>query len=234
MTSTVATQAGFAGFSEAGLRLLRGLARENDRAWFAPRKERFEAELFGPMRSLVTDASAALAKAKIAIGGDPKRSIFRIYRDVRFGHDKSPYKTHLAAYLSYDGGRDTPGGIYVHIEPGRSFLSVAFYRIEKPMLHRWRLEMTRRPERFVRVVRSLEAKGLSFEGPDRSEDALVRVARGFEAHADSEIAPYLRLRSFCADRRIADADLGSSVLVSRIVEAARAAKPLLAYGWALQ
>lgn len=224
----------FAGFSEGGLRLLASLARHNDRAWFAPRKERFEAELFAPMRALVADATRALARAKIPIGGDAKRSIFRIYRDVRFARDKSPYRPHLAAYLSYDGGRDTPGGIYVHVQPKRAFLSVAFYRIDKPMLRRWRLEMTQRPARFLRAIEAIERNGLRFEGPDRSEDVLVRVARGFEAFADTEIAPYLRLRSFCADRPLADAELRSGELIDTIVATARAAKPLLDYGWSLQ
>ncbi len=224
----------FEGFSDAGMRLLAGLGRKNERAWFAPRKERFETELFAPMRALVADATRALARAKIGIGGDAKRSIFRIYRDVRFGHDKSPYRTHLAAYLSYDGGRATPGGIYVHIEPKRSFLSVAFYRIEKPMLQRWRAEIAARPQRFLRIVQTLERRGLAFEGPERSEDALARVARGFEAHAHAEIAPYLRLRSFCAERALEDDAIRTPELVERIVDAARSAKPLLAYGWALQ
>lgn len=224
----------FAGFSGAGWRLLTGLARNNERAWFAERKDRFEAELFAPMRALVGDTTTQLARAKIAIGGDAKRSIFRIYRDVRFGHDKSPYKTHLSAYLSYDGGRDTPGGIYVHVQPKRSFLSVAFYRIEKPMLQRWRTEMAARPKRFLRVVDTIEKHGLAFEGPDRSEDPLVRVARGFEAHAGTPIAPYLRLRSFCADRQLTDDEVRAPELVDLIVDTARAAKPLLAYGWALQ
>ncbi len=224
----------FAGFSDGGLRLLAALARNNERAWFVERKERFEAELFAPMRVLVADTTQALAKAKIPIGGDAKRSIFRIYRDVRFAHDKSPYRLHLAAYLSYDGGRDTPGGIYIHVQPKRAFLSVAFYRIEKPMLQRWRVEMSQRPARFLRVIDAIERGGLAFEGVDRSEDVLARVARGFEAYKDTPIAPYLRLRSFCADRPLADTDLRSPELVETIVATARAAKPLLDYGWSLQ
>jgi len=224
----------FNGFTPRAWRLLGELERHNDRAWFASRKARFESELFEPLRALVADATTELARAKIAIQGDPKRSIFRIYRDVRFGHDKSPYKTHLAAYLSYDGGRETPGGIYIHLQPKRSFLAVAFYRIDKPMLQRWRSEMAARPGRFLRIVTAIEKSGLAFEGPERSEDPLVRVPRGFEAHAGSAIAPYLRLRSFCADRPLDDDAVGSPNLVEQIVVAARAAKPLLAYGWALQ
>jgi len=230
----MANQPPFDGFGPDALRLLAQLAKHNDRAWFAPRKARFQRELLEPMAALVDDASAALARAKIPIGGDRKRSMFRIYRDVRFSADKSPYKTHVSAYLSYDGGRATPGGIYVHVAPGASFLSVAFYRIEKSMLHRWRERMAARPASFARVVRALAARGLEIEGPESSEDALVRMPRGFEAHAHAELAPYFRLRSFCADRKLTDGEVRTRELVDRIVKLARDAKPLLTYGWALE
>jgi uncharacterized protein (TIGR02453 family) len=230
----MAKPARFAGFRPEALQLLAQLARHNDRAWFAPRKERFSSELLDPMAALVEDASDALARAKIPIGGDRQRSMFRIYRDVRFSADKSPYKTHLSAYLSYDGGRETPGGIYVHVAPGSSFLSVAFYRIEKTMLRRWRERMAARPAEFARVIRALAKRGLEIEVPEAAADSLVRPARGFEAHAGGELAPYFRLRSFCADRALADADVTSPELVGRIVQLARDAKPLLAYGWSLE
>ena len=224
----------FEGFSPEALRLLRGVARNNDRAWFAPRKERFEAELFAPMRALVRDASEAFAQAKIPIRGDEKKSVFRMYRDVRFAHDKSPYRTHAAAYLSYDGGRDTPGGIYVHIEPGKCFLSVAFYRIEKPMLERWRRAMASRPKAFARVLAALEKRALPLQGPADDDDALVRMPRGYDAAELGAIAPYFRLRSFCADRALTDREIGSRTLVDRLVMLAKDAKPLLDFGWSIE
>jgi len=223
----------FTGFDPAALRLLAALARHNDRTWFAPRKERFERELLAPMAALVDDATRALARAKIPIGGDRKRSMFRIYRDIRFRADKRPYRTSVAAYLSYDGGRNTPGGIYVHVEPKRCFLSVAFYRIERPMLLRWRQAMAARPAAFRRVVRALAARGLTIDGPDVDSDSLARMPRGFEALAESDLAPYFRLRSFCADRALTERDVASRALVDRIVTLARDAKPLLEFGWAL-
>jgi uncharacterized protein (TIGR02453 family) len=223
----------FRGFDPKALRLLAALARNNDRAWFVPRKERFMDELLAPMEALVVDATAALARAKIPIGGDRKRSMFRIYRDVRFSSDKRPYKTHVSAYLSYDGGRTTPGGVYVHVEPKRSFLSVAFYRIEKPMLARWRGAMATRPAAFRRVVAALAKRGLAIIGPDEDEDSLARMPRGFEALADSELAPYFRLKSFCVHRDLADSDVTSPELVAQIVKIARDAKPLLDFGWSL-
>jgi uncharacterized protein (TIGR02453 family) len=223
----------FRGFDPKALRLLAALARNNDRTWFLPRKERFAQELLAPMEALVVDASAALARAKIPIGGNRKRSMFRIYRDVRFSSDKRPYKTHLSAYLSYDGGRTTPGGVYVHVEPKRSFLSVAFYRIEKPMLARWRVAMATRPAAFRRVVAALARRGLAIIGPDEDEDSLARMPRGFERLATSDLAPYFRLKSFCVHRDLADSDVTSPALVAQIVEIARDAKPLLDFGWSL-
>ena len=224
----------FEGFSPEALRLLRGVARNNDRAWFAPRKERFETELFAPMRALVRDASDALERAKIPIRGDEKKSVFRMYRDVRFAHDKSPYRTNVAAYLSYDGGRDTPGGIYIHIEPGKCFLSVAFYRIEKPMLERWRRAMATRPKAFARVLAALEKRELPLQGPGGDDDALVRMPRGYDAAELGAIAPYFRLRSFCADRVLADREIDSRALVDKIVTLAKDAKPLLDFGWSIE
>ncbi len=224
----------FHGFSPAALALLRGLARHNERAWFAPRKATFETELLAPMRALVSDASYALARANIPIRGDEKRSVFRIYRDVRFAHDKSPYRTNVAAYLSYDGGRETPGGIYVHVEPERSFLSVAFYRIEKPMLDRWRRALLERPSDFSRVLGHLERRGIPLQGPDYWDDALARMPRGYEAAAASPLAPYFRVRSFCANRTLGDDDVLSGALVERIVRLAKDARPLLEFGWSLE
>ena len=223
----------FSGFDPKALRLLAGLARHNDRAWFAARKERFERELLEPMEALVADASAALARAKIPIGGDRKRSIFRIYRDVRFSSDKSPYKTHVSAYLSYDGGRTTPGGIYIHIQPKQSFLSIAFYRIEKPMLQRWRASMAAHPARFTRVLRALEKKNLRVIPPEDDEDSLARMPRGFEAYAASPLAPYFRLRNFCTHVDLEDREVTSPALVTRVLNLARDAKALLEFGWSL-
>ena len=227
------TPTSFTGFTPKAFKLLAGLKRHNDRAWFAARKERITAELIEPTRLLVDDASTALERAKIPIRGDRKRSIFRIYRDVRFSPDKSPYKTHVSAYLSYDGGRDTPGGLYVHVEPGGCRLGVAFYRLEKPMLARWRREMAQRPARFKRVIVALEKRGLQIDGPDAWDDSLVRMPRGFEAHGESELAPFFHLRSFTLRRKLDDHDASSAKLIDAMVAIARDAKPLLDFGWSL-
>jgi uncharacterized protein (TIGR02453 family) len=223
----------FTGFPRDGLRFLDELARNNERAWFLERKERFERTLAEPMRAFVADTSNALHAARIPIGGNARRSIFRFYRDVRFSPDKRPYNTHLAAYLSYDGERTTQGGLYVHVAPRASRLAIAFYRIERPMLQRWRASMAHTPARFRRVLASLERNGLVLAGPDGSEDALTRMPRGFERYAESPLAPYFRLRHFVVRRPLSASEVASPRLVAQSVEFVRSAKALLDFGWSL-
>jgi uncharacterized protein (TIGR02453 family) len=217
----------FSGFSPAALKFLRDLAKNNDRKWFVPRKQIYENELLEPLQALVSDATDALRKAKIKIGADPMRSTFRIYRDIRFSPDKRPYKTNLGAYLPPGGSHDEPGGLYVHIEPKKSFMAIAFHQLDKPVLLRWRTAMAKNPKRFQAVLRALERNGLKISDEG---DSLKRMPRTFEAYADSPIAKYFRLGSFTVGERLSDKDVTGSRIVDRMVALAKKAKPLLAYG----
>ena len=95
--------AGFPGFPPEAMTFLRGLARNNRREWFLPRKEVFEECVRAPMIRLVEALNAAMADFAPAYVTDPHKAVFRIYRDVRFSADKTPYKTHIAAAFSRRG-----------------------------------------------------------------------------------------------------------------------------------
>jgi len=220
----------FSGFSPAALRFLRDLKKNNERAWFQARKDVYERELAAPLLALTEDVAKAMRKAKIPIDADPTRKGFRIYRDVRFSPDKSPYKTNLGTYLPYKGMRDAPGGLYIHIEPKASFVAVAFYRLDKPVLQQWREAMAANPKRFSDVLRALERNGVQIY---EQEDALKRMPRGFEALADHPIARYFRFPSFTASENLTDKDVTSEGLIDRSVALAKKAKPLLDFGWNL-
>jgi len=225
--SKVQTQERFEGFSKAGLQFLRDLAKHNDRSWFQPRKPTYETELLEPLQALVADATAAMRKAKIALAADPTRPSFRIYRDIRFSRDKSPYKTNLGAYLPPGGRRGEQGGIYVHIQPKQSFMAVGYYELDKDRLMRWRTAMAKTPKGFQAMLAALKRNGVSLS--EHHED-LKRMPRGFEAYADSPTAPYFRRTSFMVSERLSDADVGSKRVIARMVALARKAKPFLAYG----
>jgi hypothetical protein len=97
------TRSGFAGFPPEAIGFFRGLARNNRREWFQPRKAVFETSVKQPMRELVTALNQALAGFAPEYATDPEKAIFRIYRDVRFSKDKKPYKEHIAANFDVRG-----------------------------------------------------------------------------------------------------------------------------------
>jgi uncharacterized protein (TIGR02453 family) len=220
----------FDGIPAGGLTFLRGLARHNDRAWFTARKDAYERDLKEPLKDLVTELSARFARARIPIVGFPDAAIFRIHRDVRFSPDKRPYKTNVGAYLTRDGSRNSPGGVYIHIQPGESFVSAGFHGIEPPMLARWRRSLVDDPKAFRSVVRALAKGGLVVTPPEQREGSLKRPPRGF-GDVDDDIAALLRLRGFTTWRGVSDREVCSPALADTAAEIAKAALPLLRYGW---
>src|SRR6266566_841572 len=119
-------------FTTATVAVLRGLARNNRKPWFEAHRAEYEVVVVQPMRELIEEMDVRLASIAPEIIGDPKRSMFRIYRDIRFSKDKSPYKTHASCWFYHrDGSRavgreaDSEGagaGFYFQIAPGDSFV----------------------------------------------------------------------------------------------------------------
>ena len=82
------TEPEFSGFRPAALTFLRSLRKHNDREWFERNRATYEAELRAPLAALVEEVDVRLATLAPEIVGHPKRSLFRIHRDVRFSADK--------------------------------------------------------------------------------------------------------------------------------------------------
>lgn len=107
----------FSGFDPVDLAFLSGLAAHNDRDWFLANRAVYDDRLKPALAALIEALNPALAARGLPLAGDPKKSLFRIHRDVRFSKDKRPYKTHISATLTRDGQKLSPGLLYVHIEP---------------------------------------------------------------------------------------------------------------------
>src|SRR4051812_19695719 len=107
----------FSGFDPKALTFFKQLAKNNDRAWFTPRKELFETLVRGPMIELVTQLCDDLRKFAVDyVPADPKKVIYRIYRDTRFSKDKTPYKTHIGAHFQHRKlPKNLAGGFYVGV-----------------------------------------------------------------------------------------------------------------------
>ena len=218
---------GFTGFRPAAFTFFRGLRRNNDPVWFKPRKAVYEAEVLAPFRGLVVAVGTALGEAGIPLAGDPLRSIFRIYRDVRFSPDKRLYKTHAGAVLTRSGGKRDPGLLYLHLEPGESMVGAGFWHPEPPLLTRLRGAILGDPDRFVEIADALMAAGC----PISSDETLTRPPRGFETAKGTPVADYVCWKSFTAHAALTDREMQSPAVVDHIVDFARLALPLLEWGW---
>src|SRR5258708_23189990 len=129
-------------FTAASLRFLRGLARNNKKPWFEAHRDDYETHIRVPMRALIEEMDVRFARFAPELTGDPKRSMFRINRDIRFSKDKSPYKTHAACWFRHSAADHRVGGdaeartarLYFHLQPRQSFVGAGVWLPPRPAL----------------------------------------------------------------------------------------------------
>ena len=203
-------------FTPATLRFFRELKRHNAKPWFEAHRAEYEQEVREPMRALIEDMDVRLARFAPEITGDPKRSMFRIYRDIRFSKDKSPYKTNAACWFRHQdadarvGGEAEAGGggFYFHLEPGASFVGAGMWMPPRPVLNRLRVAIAEHTSAFERIVRA-PAFRRRFGGLS-DESVLKRMPRGFpETHP---AAQWLKYQSFTVGRSVTDRQVTSARL----------------------
>jgi uncharacterized protein (TIGR02453 family) len=131
----------FSGFSKQTLNFFQNLAQNNNKMWFEQNKEVYEQQVLGPARDFILALGARLKKIAPGLQADPRvnKSLFRLNRDVRFSHNKTPYKTHLGIWI-WEGSRPRMecSGFYFHLEPQRFMLGVGLYAFPKDMLESYR------------------------------------------------------------------------------------------------
>lgn len=218
-------------FTAETLRFLRGLARNNHRSWFEAHRDEYQHHVRGPMIELIEEMDLRLARIAPEIGGDPKRSMFRIHRDVRFSKDKSPYKTHAACWFHHlrarrQVGREAEGGsagLYFQIAPGDSFVGGGVWMPARGALNRIRQSIAADPTGLERAV---------FGGPARrrfgglsEESMLKRLPRGFPP--DHPAGRWLRYQSFTMGRSLSDEEATSARLPSALQRDFSALIPLV-------
>ncbi len=213
----------FPGFADEGLDLLAALRDHNERDWFKARKATYDDHLKAPLDLLVTDVARAMAAEGL---GFTAGRAFRIYRDTRFSKSKAPYKTNVSATFSRPDRDDDPVFVYVHVEPGASFAAAGVYKPPVKWLRPVRRLMARRPGWFDAVRAEVEGAGLEVTPAGHT---LAGMPRGFAAHRDEPVAEVLRWETIIARRALSRADVQSTGLADRVVEVARAARPLVRF-----
>jgi uncharacterized protein (TIGR02453 family) len=234
----IATTA-FTGFRPEAIQFLADLAANNDRAWFQPRKAEYERLLKEPLEALISTLGERFAARGIPLRADPTKSPFRIYRDVRFSKDKSPYKTNLGASFPWVGEGPADGGDggsrshtsnvhstggYFHLAPGEIYVGGGIWHPEKPWLDAFRRRIVDEPGRVQKLVDEPRFKATfrSLGG-----DSLVRVPTGFAA--DHPEAKLLKLKDVTFGRRLADSEATSPALPDLIADTFETALPVMRY-----
>lgn len=214
----------FGGFPKEGIAFLKRLRRNNNRPWFTKHKSEYESFVKLPMQSLIATLRPRMAQIAPDIHADPKRSMFRIYRDTRFSKDKSPYKTHVAAIFHPKGHWQESAGLYLHIEPGDVQLAGGIYMPESSQLKLIRRAIADRSREFLGVVEKRRFRKLfgSLEG-----EKLQRVPQGFPS--DHAMAEWLKFKQLYVYLEWPESKCYSPRFVNDAIEVFRDMLPLVRF-----
>lgn len=203
-------------------RFLGELRRHNDREWFNANKERYLVEVRDPLLAFITAIEPKLAAISPYLVADARPSggsLLRIYRDIRFTPDKTPYKTNAALSFWVHGPRDADApGYYLHLEPRQVFMGAGLWRPSSDALRAIRQAIVADPAGWRRARRL----PLSDHEPP-----LTRPPRGFPA--DHPLVEDLKRTSFTIHVEFTERQACSPGFPMLFVGACRRATPLIRF-----
>ena len=203
---------------------LKQLVVNNNREWFNDNKEIYlEAKLL--FEEFIQAQIIEIAKFDKQVKDlQIKDCSFRIYRDVRFSKDKTPYKIHFSAYMA-KGGRKSPySGYYTHIEPDANLIAGGLHHPHKDILKAVRTKIYENPKEFKSIIENQEFKN-SF--PKMYGERLKTAPKGFDKNfPDLEL---IQPKSYDFFKMISDEDILTNDYFEKSMEAFRALIPLNKY-----
>ena len=209
---------------EPVLSFLRALEKHNDRTWFEGHRADYEGAL-GRFEEFVGGVIMEISRFDDLGGVAPKECMFRIFRDVRFSKDKSPYKTAMGASIG-PGGRKSMGfPYYLHVQPGNlSMLAGGWHEPSPEQFAAWRNAVDRDAAPLKKIIGS-KAFMTAFGG--LMGEKLARAPRGYPAdHPELEL---LRVKEVAVMHAVTDKDLLSSSVVQESAAVYKTMKPFLDY-----
>lgn len=208
------------------IKFLKDLAKNNNREWFNEHKEaRYEKEreLFIDFAGSIRDGLATMDN-RIPRDLPVSKFVYRIYRDIRFSKDKTPYKKYFSAAYSSEGRVTDIPGYYLHIQPGNSFMTSGLWHPDKEKLAAVRQEIDYNSEYFRSIVENTDFKKyLTLD----QEDKLKRAPAGYAI--DDPNIEYLRLKSFTATAALSDDELTRDDADKLVLERCRLMQPFMQF-----
>ena len=206
----------------ATISFLTKLGKNNNKNWFDEHRKEYEAAK-KDFEQLVEDIHGELSKTEPGMSEHKsKNSIFRIFRDVRFSKDKTPYKDHFGAYFSRAGRKAPDAGYYLHIQPGKSFVAGGLWMPEGPLLKSTRQEIDYNFSEFKGILNlsTFKKQFKKLEG-----EQLKSLPQGYTA--DNPAIDYLKMNSFIVSTPIDDKDITSKAFETKVLKLFAVMKPLV-------
>jgi uncharacterized protein (TIGR02453 family) len=194
----------FDGFPKEGIDFLKKLKKNNNRPWFQKHKPLYEESVKFPMQCLIASLSEKMGDIAPEIEFNPKKSIFRIHRDIRFSKNKAPYKTNIAAAFNWRGmkGPVEAPGLYLHIEPGEMFVGGGVYMPSSDQIKAFRKSIVDHPDEFLTVV---ESKRFRKEFGGVQGEKLLKAPLGYPK--DHPMIEHLKHKQFYVGKEYKDVSM---------------------------
>ncbi len=207
------------------LAFLRQLKKHNDRTWFKANRALYDeaADIFNRMAAEFISAVANFDHEVVGI--EVKQTTYRIYRDTRFSHDKSPYKTHIGSFLNAQGQKSPYLGYYLHIEPGACMVSCGNYWLPSDTLQAIRNDIVANPQRLLDIIN--EPEFIKLYGDEIGFDCLKTTPKGFPK--DFPYPNLIRPRAYGLCHYYSDAEIASPQWIEHVVHACQVGKPFMDY-----
>ncbi len=203
------------------------LRDNNRRDWFQANKERYLRDVRDPMLGFISDFGPSLREISPRFRADPRPaggSLFRIYRDVRFSKDKSPYKTHVAARFQHERAKDVHApGFYLHLGPEQVYFALGIWHPDSSALKRIRETIAEDGDSWRNI---LDDPGFQ-EAFTQGGDSLKRGPKGFDP--DHPLIDELKRKDYVASFEMKPKEALAPEFLSRFVDACRLGAPYVRY-----
>ena len=203
------------------------LKNHNDREWFLSNKTRYEEQVRDPFLRLIADLRPGFEKINPRIVVDPsptRGSMMRIYRDIRFSSDKTPYKTNIAAHFKHARAKDDAvPGYYLHLAPGSSMTGAGVWHPEPRAAQKIRSAILADPKRWKKAT----------EGRTRGSacgmvgESLKRPPAGIDAN--HPLVEDLKRKDFALSMKLGDDEVAGSNLLKLLLDHYRATAPFVEF-----
>lgn len=203
------------------LNFLSELRINNNKEWFDQNRDRYE-ESRKKVLFLTELVIHEVSKFDPEIGSlTAKDCVFRIFRDVRFSHDKTPYKINMGSFIARGGRKSMGAGYYLHIEPGGSFVGGGSYCPPADSLKALRTEIFDHPDEFKKLIYSDSFRRTY---PEMYDDKLKTPPKGFPK--DFPDIDLLKYKSYAFTSRIDDSVVAGDAYVGKIIDAFKELAPV--------